>query len=320
MNRRQNSILPNASDETNATKLAKDLYGKDVSAAKTVDQRKTLAAKLLQSAKDKGGDPATRFVLFRLAKNVATQAADAEGACAAIDEMGRNFRVDVQELKYDALHKCAAAATTALAHDLVAQQAASASDQAIAEDHYAQALPLFDLAISEAKLVKDAGFVSQLIARRADVELIVHAHDSLKSSFEVLAKTPKDPEANLVVGKFACFTKGDFTQGLPKLAAGSDPSLKALAESEAKGATSADQQLKLGDAWWSASETAAGAEKLAMEARAVLWYQAAIPGASGVERDRAAGRVKKGRENRERRFFSPIFHRMRCACSTHRKR
>ena len=46
----------------------------------------------------------------------------------------------------------------------------------------------------------------------------------------MLKKTPDDPKANEAVGRYNCFLKGDWQEGLPQLAAGADGQLKQLAE------------------------------------------------------------------------------------------
>ena len=88
-----------------------------------------------------------------------------------------------------------------------------------------------------------------------------------------LKEKPDDPDANLIVGKYQCFTKGDWDKGMPMLAKGSDEKWKALAEKDIAGADSANEQVKLGDAWWDVSKE-----------RAVYWYRLALPGLVGWRR------------------------------------
>ena len=66
---------------------------------------------------------------------------------------------------------------------------------------------------------------------------------------------PQDAEANLTVGKLYCFTKGDWVEGLPYLAKGSDKPVKALALQETGLPPSdADGEAKLADAWWNVGQ------------------------------------------------------------------
>ena len=72
---------------------------------------------------------------------------------------------------------------------------------------------------------------------------------------------PTDPEANLIVGRYKCFVKGDWDTGLLMLALGTDPALATLAVKELEGAKSPDEQVKLGDSWWALADKQDGAGK-----------------------------------------------------------
>ena len=43
------------------------------------------------------------------------------------------------------------------------------------------------------------------------------ASKEAKESLATLEKEPADPKANLAVGRYLCFFKGNWDQGLPKL-------------------------------------------------------------------------------------------------------
>ena len=53
---------------------------------------------------------------------------------------------------------------------------------------------------------------------------------SLAESQPKLAENPADADANLALGKFHALTRGDWPQALPRLALGSDPQLRKLAD------------------------------------------------------------------------------------------
>ena len=113
----------------------------------------------------------------------------------------------------------------------------------------------------------------------------------MKAARVTLEKTPDDPEANLVVGKYLCFVKGDWDKGLPMLALGKDEALKALAKQELEGAASSTEQAKLGDGWWNLAEKQEGTAKKQIQARAGYWYQKALPGLSGLMKDKVEKRL-----------------------------
>ena len=101
------------------------------------------------------------------------------------------------------------------------------------------------------------------------------------------------PLANLTVGKYYCFQIGDWEKGLPMLALGQDETLKALAAQEIAGVTKADDQVKVGDAWWNLAEKEQGKVQAALRGRANYWYQQALPELSGLAKAKLEKRIKE---------------------------
>ena len=88
------------------------------------------------------------------------------------------------------------------------------------------------LATSKASGLRDKNLMQQLKDYRQRLTEAGKDIEELREAQATLAKDPKDPQANLVVGRYLCFTKGDWKKGLPLLALGSDETLKGLAEQE----------------------------------------------------------------------------------------
>ena len=119
-----------------------------------------------------------------------------------------------------------------------------------------------------------------------------HEYEAIQTSQEQLKTHPDDPDACLTVGRWCCFSRGDWDEGLKLLAKGSDVALKTLAAEElASKPAQAEEKVARGDAWWGLAEKATGKAKAAMRRRAVHWYQEAMP-------DLAAGLVKSRVDNR----------------------
>jgi hypothetical protein len=285
--------VPDASAQAEAIKLVKEVYGKEWAAAKTADQKRALAKKLLEKAMESQKDHLAEFVLLRLSKEMAEQASDGQTAFEAIEETDRVFQIDALEMKAEAIRKCAPAATTSDQHMSLAEKAAEVSDQTFAKDDFTIAKPMIDLALGEAKKAKDETLIKRFAERKAEVERNAQAFESVKKAKAILEKTPLNAEANLLAGKYECFFKGDWKSGLPKLALGNDPTLKTLAETDLHGASAAEEQTKLGDSWWTAAETQKGLEKKQAQSRAGYWYQQALPLLTGLQRDKIEKRLKE---------------------------
>ena len=103
--REKKSPLPDEAAQAKALKLAKEVYGEDWAAAKTPSQKRDLAQKLLRGADESENDPAGRYVLLKLARDVATQAIDGLLAFEAIDKMAEQFQVDDVEMKTNVLDR-----------------------------------------------------------------------------------------------------------------------------------------------------------------------------------------------------------------------
>jgi len=102
--------------------------------------------------------------------------------------------------------------------------------------------------------------------------LALVARDTLKSR-------PEEPEANTTVGRYLCFAKAQWVEGLPLLAKGKDLALKGLAErdKEATGQTNPTMFALLADDWWQYGESHPGLEQPGSRQRACLWYAKALP-------------------------------------------
>jgi hypothetical protein len=103
--------------------------------------------------------------------------------------------------------------------------------------------------------LKDAEGVLRLRERKKELEVLKKEYGKVKDADARLAVDGDDAEANLVMGRFYAFQKGDWTKAIPMLAKGGDPFLKLLAEGETKAASTLNgaEKLGIGTAWWNGS-------------------------------------------------------------------
>jgi formylglycine-generating enzyme required for sulfatase activity len=140
-------------------------------------------------------------------------------------------------------------------------------------------------------------------------------HEMVRSAEERLKADPEDAAACLKVGRWYCFDKGNWEDGLKLLAKGTDPVLNSLAmgDSAAKTSTAQDMVTR-GDAWWDAAEKATGKTKSGMRLRAAHWYKEALPNTpSGLEKMKLDNRLAQAAEepvpetfNRSQRLSPPL--------------
>ena len=114
------------------------------------------------------------------------------------------------------------------------------------------------------------------------------AHDRLAQALPKLKTAPDDPAANLALGTYLCFARGEWDDGLPRLARGSDAAIASASKQDLARPDDAAARAKAGDAWWDLGESRGGPAGLVKDGarqRAAYWYRSALAGASGLERD-----------------------------------
>ncbi len=257
--------IPDAAAQRRSGKLCKEVYGEEYANATSDGDKQRLAAKLLAKAWQCDDDRAIQFVLLRLARDFAVQGRDGSIAFEAVDALEEVFAVDAVEMKSTILATLASAARLPSRHRYVAEQSLKLMSRTIREDNYAAAAQLGELAQAEAGESRDRQFVA-LVQDRVDEEMTAAAmYEQVKAARLVLEKTPLDPAANLVAGKYACFVKNDWQRGARMLLRGNDDGLKAAAKLEVFGAASRAELIALGDAWWDLAEQAEGPTKRQMQ-------------------------------------------------------
>ncbi len=143
--------VPDEAAQAAAMKLVHEVYGADLDAAKTADQKKALAKKLLAKAQSSGDDRTGKYVLLKAAKSIAVLAADADTAFEAIDSIAESFEIDALPMKANALDGMAHKARFAADQVSIAQHALGLINAAIAAERFDLAGQLGQLALETAR-------------------------------------------------------------------------------------------------------------------------------------------------------------------------
>jgi hypothetical protein len=147
------------------------------------------------------------------------------------------------------------------------------------------------MALGEAKRAGDPALVKRAAEYGDDIKSLAQIREAVLKASETLKTAPNDPAANLAVGKYECFQKGDWQHGLAALALGDDPELKSLAKKDTEGPASADEQASLGDDWWNLADKQGPGAKKQIQARARYWYEKALPELSGLVKAKVEKRL-----------------------------
>lgn len=240
--------VPSTAERAKAEKLVREVY-KEEFARQDLESRKALAAKLLAEA-SQGDDLPTQYVLLQDSSDVAATAVDVAGAFRAVDAMALTFAVDGIDLKSKALTVASHWATKPDEAAAVAQASMSLADEAIAANRYDVAAKVATEAETEAKAAEDRAILKAARSKVEEAQSCLRLTQGIKLAEEQLKRHPDDPEANLIVGKFLCFVKGDWDGGIPHLSRGADRALAAAAKLDLARPSEPKAQVAAGDAWW----------------------------------------------------------------------
>ncbi len=259
--------VPDPASQEKAEKLIKDLL-QDEYTKKASPDKLALAAKSLEQAKETRDDPAARFVLMREARDLAAQAGDPVEALKAVEIIAKEYIVNGLAMKTAALEVVEKGARSRTRNKALIDAILPVVDEALAADDFDLAAKLLELAGSAARRTKNVAVVTTILARSKQVESLRKEHEQVWPAAIALTKNPKDPEANLAMGKYLCFIKGDWEKGLPMLALGNKAKLKGIAENDLSSPEKGTDLAALGDAWWDLGQAEKGQGKALMKSRA----------------------------------------------------
>jgi hypothetical protein len=290
--------VPDQASQDEALAAAKELFADDYSDAKTTQARRKLADKLLGVAKETNDDPNSRFVLLSQAIEMAVAGGDFDLALQAVDELEAEFAIDGLDRRVEVL--------TAVAKDLPKDKTESFVEKLlevvhhlVRADKFESAGRLLKLAAARAKRDK----ATELVARVVRLEKFTSASSArfagAQGARSTLEANPQDAEANRVLGEYLILIKADWAAGCQHLSRGNDAELKAAATAELARPTTADDQIALGDAWWTLAGNYQDSEKESLQRRASGWYTKGVGNLSGITKVRVEKRIAEVESNTE---------------------
>lgn len=276
--------VPEATSLKEADKLIRDIFREEFTKVLPSDVKR-LALKLMEQEHATQGDPKSIFALLREARDLAASIAEVDISFKAIARLDELFIIDAIGMKAQVLDVATRRAETPELSKAVLTAFFAVVDEAIGQEKFEVAKSILLKADAFAKTSKQ---LSQMIlskSRLAEIDRLQKVAMDLKAAERTLLEKPDDPGANLIVGKHLCFTKGDWKEGLSRLAMGSDANLKGIAQRELSKPDKTDTQVELGDMWFGlASKSPAPPEKRSMLERAQFWYEQAFPSLMGLSK------------------------------------
>ncbi len=242
--------IPSAEEQQPIVKQLDELYPATHS-AKDLEKAQEVYA-LAEKAKPGSTE---QYVLWDRGILLAAEGGDPTLSFQGIDAMAAKFAVDPLDAKQKLLDRIGKGA---ISPDRVGDLVSAARllvDQAVSDDRFDQALSiiategrLYSKKSVDAEFRRDAD--KALAVRRNEIKSLQNEWEGIERARQTLQSNPGDAEANLTVGRWLCFRKADWAQGLPLLAKGSDGRLKSLAARELEPALDAAARVHLADGWW----------------------------------------------------------------------
>lgn len=281
--------VPDEAVLNTSKKVVAEAYKREYTAAKTAPQKQAFARKLLADAEQTKDDPAARYAMLQVARNVAADIGDIELAMQVVQKISDQYEVDGDAARLEVLKELSSMIKTdgdALAFGRFARQVLATM---VKSEQFATAKKLAELARSVSGKSRDADLAKEWTRRSAEVTWQADLFNAAEQAQTTLATAPTTAPANAIVGKYQCFVRGDWETGLAMLAIGDDKALQPPAELELQRANAT----KLSLAWDEAAKTLTNELQIGALRRAEKWYRVARRSAQGLEQRRIDQRLEE---------------------------
>jgi hypothetical protein len=285
--------VPTDAEQSAGKKLLAELFKAEYDEAKKPEQKEALAKKLLTKSAEMRADAVGYYLLLKLVADVATSAGDVASVLQATDAIADAYQVDALNEKLAALEALAKLVRSQSQADVYLKTCRTLAAAALEEDdfpHAKQALELAEVVAKRGKLSKELEKLSEQQKIIADRQLAYAHVPAARSALETSASA-----AHLEIGRYQCFYRRQWEEGLAHLAESSDVKLKVIAQIDLARPSTGPQQADLGDQWYELSrqQTKAWAKR-SLELRAAYWYaQAASTLPNGLMKSKVQKRLSE---------------------------
>ena len=277
---------PTPAEIAAARKEIHEIFGKELDAANASTARKILSDKLLKLANDAKETPANRWVLYGEARTLAAFAGDVVLARRSLDDHAIRFAVESRlQLAAETAEQLAKGPSlTGVGNKPLLDFVYAVAEQAIEVDDFKICVRMLNLGLKIARSnPKDTVTIQRFQLRRQAAEELAKIFDDAK----------KD-EATM--GKYLCFQKGDWKNGLLLLAKQKNEELAAVAVKDSRNPTEGKEQIDLADAWFELSNKSKGDDRRGMLRRAMWWYRKGISRLGGLAKAKVEGKITAATE------------------------
>lgn len=262
-------------DELKAAKeLLRTVYANDYRNAKTPEQKKQVATKMLTDATTIE-NPAELWELLQIARSIAVQGGDVAAANKAVELQVERFPVDPLSLRAQVLDECAKAKLVPAAQ--LGADAERLLREAVDAHNYPAAAIAYESWAAAVRSLGNKALSAKLEPTKAQIDGASRAFQEIAPALSVFQQNPSDPKACETIGKYVCLVKNRWDLGLPLLARSGDVRLKVVALIDLDATKDARTLAQLGDQYLDLSEAYKPPQKNHLQLRAAYCYGTALP-------------------------------------------
>lgn len=206
-----------------ADKKVADKFEPQWKAAKQHSDRVGVARKLYEAGLATTEDPVLRYALLCEASRRAAGLGDAGIACDAIDQLGREYKIDALADKLAAASDALVKAHSAPQNWTLALVALLLCDRAMNDERYEEARKFAALAAAAGRRTRNHELKTYSERRLSGVRNRQQQQEQFEQAITQLKDDPDDAAANLAAGIDLCLFQGDWRRGLPRLARSAIP-------------------------------------------------------------------------------------------------
>ena len=274
--------IPDAASLDKATKEIREVYRAEYQQATRPEAKQALAEKLLQLALDTKDDPTTRYAALRICRDIAIGIGDVSLTRETVSLISGEYAAEPLAMQLEALEKIDANAP-ALQVAKLTDFATSLTRQFARADRYAEALKAVDIAIEAARKAKSTALSKRLTAYQdalTETEPLARELPALRAK---LKASPADAATNLAIGRFLCFYREDWTQGISSLALGGSTPFAELSEAELRGDAKGEALEALANRWLKQADGETPLVKASIERHALKLFTQAKGSLTGLQ-------------------------------------
>ena len=285
--------VPSKAELVEAEKLVKTLYKAEYAKTKAAD-RAAFAATLLGQAADTKDDLKAKYVLLHEARDMAARGGDHEDYLKAADEIAATFKVSPAEARAASVDLLAGNVSGADNSRDVGQGLLDSVDGALGVGDWGSALKLLRATEALGRKSGSAPLTTAIALRSKSLVALRRDYEKIGDAQKKLETTPTDEPANLLVGKFLCFVKNDWENGLPRLVLGSEGALRSAAEKDSKAATgAATDKVEAAETWHKLAASLDPLQKSNLDGRALFWFRESLADSVGLAKIRVEKRIEE---------------------------